>query len=363
MLVMLLVMVVGVLMTTATAGAVQAQTASLQYKRDQAYYAAEAGVQRALYEVLYGSWQSTFVYPTLQGHVGNCSYTANAQGGGWNSVIVVSSIGTYPSNPPLTCAVSVTISPTVLVPAISLGSGLSEKGKLTVDGNAMVKSNIDLGGLVSITGSLIYGGVNNGKSDPDFHWADPTTIPRPPQVWFDPSESLAVPANVVNVTPLIKMGSGARALGSNSPQKLDFRSASNGVLFFFGDVTLDSVDWSGAGTLVVFGNITIKKSGFGDKIDQVNLIATGSIQTQADFRIYGSLYANGNITHQGQFDVTGTINAQQSMFATTSSGGDPDKSSGSGGATINRAPTPIFDPRPTVGSGSMRILNYTGPSF
>jgi hypothetical protein len=356
MLVILLVLVTGVVMTTATAAAVQAQMSSLQTRRDQAYYAAEAGIQRAFYEVEYGSWQTTTTYPQLTGIVGNSSYSVTATGSGWNSAVVVKSVGSLSTDTSVNCAITVTFVPKTLVPAINLGAGISENGNLTVDGNAMVKADIKLGGLVAIDGTLIFGGANKGKANGHFQWADPDTIPVPPSVWYDPTGTLTPPTNVINVSPMIAAGSGAKALASNSPATLDFRTASNGVLYYFGDVDLKNVTVYGSGSLVVFGNITVQNGGFGDSLDPVNLVATGDIATQAKFRIYGSLYANGDITHQGQFDVTGTVNAQGSMFPTTGNGG-------AGGATINRAPTPPFDPRVTAGSGSIVFSNFSGPSF
>jgi hypothetical protein len=357
MLVILLVLVAGVVMTTATASAMQAQMSSLQTRRDQAYYAAEAGIQRAFYEVEYGSWQTTMTYPQLTGTVGNSSYVVTATGSGWNSAVAVKSVGTLASDTSVSCAITVTFVPKTLVPAISLGAGISEAGNITIDGNAMIKSNINLKGMIAINGTFIYGGVNNGKTGPEFVWQDPATIPVPPSVYYDPTGTPPPdPSKVVNVTPMVAAGSGAVELSSSSPSTLDFRTASNGVLYYFGDIELNKVDVYGSGTLVVFGNILVKNGGFGDSLDPVNLIATGDIATIAKFRIYGSLYANGDITHQGQFDVTGTVNGQLSMYATNSK-------LGVGGVTINRAPTPPFDPRVTAGSGSVVFSNFSGPSF
>ena len=245
-------------------------------------------------------------------------------------------------------ATRVTLSPKFLVPANTLGSGIQENGNLTIDGNVMAKGNINLGGSISINGIIIYGGQNNGKSNASFQWADPATIPSPPSVWYDATGTLTPPSNVINVSPMVQSGNGGKALGSSSPSTLDFRTASNGVLYYFGDVSLKNVTVYGSGTLVVFGNLTVQNGGFGDSLDPVNLVATGTISTQAGFRIYGSLYANGDITHQGQFDVTGTVNGGGSMY--------PTHGNGAGGATINRAPTPSFDPRTTVGSGALLSL-------
>ena len=349
LLVVLMVLVMGVVVSTASVSAVQAQISGLQYKRDQVGCAAETGIQRAFYEVEYGSWQSTTTYPQLTGTVGNCQYAVTAAGGGWNTPVVVTSVGTYTSDSTVDCTIRVTLSPKNLIPAINLGSGIQENGNLTIDGNALVKGNINLGGRVAIDGTLIYGGVNNGESNANFQWANPATIPSPPSVWYDASGTLTPPANVINVSPMVKSGSGARwCFRSSSPSTLDFRTTSNGVLYYFGDVSLKNVTVYGSGTLVVFGNLTVQNGGFGDSLDPVNLVTTGTLSTQAGFRIYGSIYANGDITHQGQFDVTGTVNAQGSMY--------PTNGKGAGGATINRAPTPAFDPRTTVGSGRALYL-------
>ena len=356
MLIILSVLILSVVATTTTSSGVQVQVASLTLKRDQAYFAAEAGIQRALYEVQFGSWQSTSTYPTLNGDTGACTYTVTGSGSGWNSPAMVTVVGRHKTDTSVTCTINVSFQPRQIIPAISLGSGIKENGNLTVDGNALVKGNLELGGKVAINGTVVYGGANNGVHRPNFvHW-DPALIPMPPAVWYDATETLTPPSNVVNVTPMVKPSNGAKHLGTGTPNVLDFRSAPNGVLFYNGNVTLKNVTVHGKGTLVAFGNVVIQNGGFGDSLDPVNIVSTGTISTQANFRIYGSLYANGDITHQGQFDVTGTINGQGSMLPTQSNGG-------AGGATINRAPPPSFDPRPVVGSGSMLVTNFTGPSF
>src|SRR5258707_310276 len=111
MFMVLMVMVGGVVVATTTGSAVQAQISSLQSKRDQAYFAAETGIQRAMYETEYGTWQYSVTYPSLSGSTGSYNYVVTAAGGGWNTPVVVTSVGTYASDTTINCAVKVTLTP------------------------------------------------------------------------------------------------------------------------------------------------------------------------------------------------------------------------------------------------------------
>lgn len=363
MMALLAVLTVSVVMTSVNLAAIHTRMGSLQFKRDQAFYAAEAGIQRALYEREYGDWIASInntagLYDTTS----QWSYQvtpvmpAGMTSIPWNFPVRIRATGRLVSDASITCTVMVDLSPRQVVPAINLGSGLHEAGNITVDGNVLLKGNLDLDGKVAVNGSIIYGGTNTSKANATYSWQDPNTIPAPPAVWYDATGTQTPPGNVVNVTPMVQPSNGAKKLNSATPDTLDFRNASNGVLYYFGDITLRKIDVYGSGTLVVFGSVTIQNGGFGTTSEPVNIVATGTIATQADFRIYGSVYTNGDITHQGQFDVTGTINAQGSMYPTNSN-------SGAGGATITRAPPPAFDPRPTIGTNSTLVQNFTGPTF
>jgi hypothetical protein len=142
-----------------------------------------------------------------------------------------------------------------------------------------------------------------------------------------------------------------------TPSSLDFTNHTVQYIYVPNGqtLTLKKTNVYGSGTLVVIGNVSVQ-DGLGDATDSVNIVTTGTLATQGNFRIFGSLYSQGDMTHQGQFQVTGIISANGSMYATNGN-------NGAGGATIVRAPPPPFDPRGGSGSGSLLIQNFTGPTL
>jgi hypothetical protein len=356
--VIMVVVMTAIVSTVALVSGIGSEVSSLTYHRDQAFYAAEAGIQRAFYEVEYGGWSNppwvsgAPVYPSYTCTVDNCSYTLTAKGGGFNSPVLVTSTGTYTPNSTIQSVITVTLQPKSTIPAIQLGNSVNESGNITVDGNTLVKGNIKLGGKVSINGLIQYGGTENNLPYATYN----PNIPDPPQVWYDPTNSLTAPNNSISVNALMQVADASK-FTDTTPSSLDFLKHS--VLYIKvptgQSLTLKNINVYGSGTLVVIGDVDIQ-NGVGDATDQVNIVATGNISTQGNFGIFGSIYAAGDLTHQGQFQVTGIISANGSFYATKSN-------NGAGGATITRAPPPAFDPRGGVGSGSTLIQNFTGPTL
>ncbi|HVS70439.1 MAG TPA: hypothetical protein VHQ47_04205 [Phycisphaerae bacterium] len=358
MLVLLTTVTVATASTLSMLAGVQSELSDLTLHRDQAFYAAEAGIQRAQYEAEYGAWVNPPIvngkpsYTSFTATVAGCTYTISAVGSGFNTPAVITSIGTYTADTRITSKITVTLQPASFIPALSLGSGISEAGNITIDGNVLVRGNVNLKGSVAINGTIAYAGTQSNLSyavyDPD--------VPTPPQVWYDPTGGKIPPANVINVNSLISQDSASR-FSDTSPNSLDFTN--HGVLYIVvpagQSLTLKNVNVYGSGTLVVIGDVNIQ-NGVGDQTDSVNIVATGTIATKGNFRIFGSMYAGGDMTHQGQFQVTGVLSAAGEMYATVSG-------NGAGGATIVRALPPDFDPRQAQGSGSVLLQNFTGPTL
>jgi hypothetical protein len=348
---------VGIASTLALSAGVQSQVSSLTLHRDQAFYAAEAGIQRAQYEVEYGAWVNPQivngqpVYPAYSATLGPCTYTITCSGSGFNAPAVVTSVGAYTADPRIKSTITVTLQPATFIPALSLGSGISEAGNITVDGNVLVRGNINLKGSVAINGTIQYAGAQSNLSYAVYN----PNVPTPPDVWYDATGNKTAPANVINVNNLIAVSDASR-FTDTTPKSLDFTNHS--VLYIVvapnQSLTLKNVNVYGSGTLVVIGDVNIQ-NGVGDQTDAVNIVATGTIATQGNFRIFGSMYAGKDMTHQGQFQVTGVLSAEGSMY--------PTNGNGAGGATIVRALPPWFDPRPAQGSGSVLLQNFTGPTL
>jgi len=356
LLVMMTVVLTGIVSTVSLVGGVGSQVSGLTLHRDQAFYAAEAGIERAYYEVEYGSWSTlangSQVYPGFSGTVGACTYTITASGSGFNTPVNVTSTGVYANDPNVKSVITVTLQPKTTIPAIQLGSSIAESGNITVDGNTLVKGNINLGGAVVVNGTIQYGGTQNNLAIATYNG----NIPTPPQIWYDSTNNLAAPAGVINVNQLMQSDNADR-FTDLTPDSLNFTN--HPVLYVVvppgQQLSLKNINVYGSGTLVVIGDVAVE-NGVGSATSSVNIVATGAINTQGNFRIFGSLYAGGDMTHQGQFQVTGVISAAGSMYPTVSN-------SGAGGATIVRAPPPTFDPRGAVGSGSILIQNFTGPTL
>ena len=348
--VMLVVVMTGIVTTVAMIGGVGSQVSSMTLHRDQAFYAAEAGIQRAYYEVEYGTWNKAGTF-TFNGTVGGCTYAMTATGGGYGSSITVTSIGTYTANPTIAMTIKGTMQATNIAPAILLGSGISEHGNITVDGDTLVKGNINLGGSVTINNGVIqYGGTQNNLAIATYN----ANIPSPPPVWYDPSGK-AAPAGYIDATALTQQ-SDAQKFTDTTPSSLDFTTHS--VLYIIvppgQTLTLKKTNVYGSGTLVVIGDVSVQ-AGLGTSQAPVNIVTTGNVSTVGNLSIVGSIYADGNVQHQGQFQVTGIVSALGSM--------SPTNGNGAGGATINRAPPPAFDPRSYTGSNSIQIQHFTGPTI
>jgi hypothetical protein len=351
LIVMLVVVMTGIVSTVALVGGVGSQVSAMTLHRDQAFYAAEAGIQRIWYEVEYGTWNKVGQYAT-SGVVGNCTFTVTATGGGYGSNIRVTSVGTYTANPTLQVTVNGTMQATNIAPAILLGAGINEHGNITIDGDTLVKGNINLGGSVTINNGVIqYGGTSNNLPYATYN----ANIPSPPYVWFSPSGAAPPTGNAIN-TNTLNAQSDSQRVTDTSPSSLDFTNHSVLYIYVPGGQTLvlKKTNIYGSGTLVVIGDVSVQ-AGLGAADAPVNIVTTGNVSTVGNLSIVGSIYADGNLTHQGQLQVTGIVNALGSM--------SPTNGNGAGGATITRAPPPAFDPRAYSGAGSIQIQHFTGPTL
>lgn len=333
----------GMLMTVSLTAGVETQVASLTLKRDQAYYAAEAGIQNAYWMLQANNNYRTTATP-LAGTVGNGSYAVTVTGG-WDSPVLISSTGTAGSGATVaTVAMTATCSPTVIVPAITLGNNFNNSGNVTINGDVQAKGNIYSNGRFNENGSLYAGGSISTKGSVDISGVSAANTPNItiPTINFN--------ALVASATQTVHVLSGKKTYEVSS---VNF--GQGGIVYFDGPISFKgNVSVTGYGTLVVNGDVSIQGgASFGSSSSPAtaNIVTAGGLDIGGYLGLVGSIYAGGTISKNGGFDVTGVIVGQTDMGT-------------SGGMTITRAQPPSFDPRSQpAGQGTMVLSRVTGPIF
>jgi hypothetical protein len=348
-LVLVSVLTTGLLTTMALTAGGGAQVAGQTLKRDQAFYAAEAGVQRAFWLLQQNNnWRASPDVP-LTGTIGSgasaATYSVTAQGG-WNSPVLISATGRTGSGPTAS-AVTVTAacSPTVVVPAITLGKDFDNNGNLTINGDVQAKGNIRTTGRFKENGSLYAGGsiTTNGS-------VNITGVTKPN------TAGIVVPTVDINwlkshATKVVNV-----PMGSKTYEVSSINVPDGGIIYFTGPILFKgNVTIIGKGiTVVVDGDVSIHAAAsFGSSSEPAvaNIVTTGNLDVNGYLGLIGSMYVNGTITKNGGLDVTGIILGQTDLDT-------------SGGMSITRAQPPLWDPRSSLsGVGSMVLSRVTGPIF
>ena len=340
-LVLIAVLTTGLLTTVALTTGNGAQLADMTLHRDQAYYAAEAGIQHAFWQLqLNGNWRAAAGTP-LSGAVGGASYSVTATGD-WNSPVLITSVGTVGTNTSMT--MTAMASPTIMVPAISLGHNLSNNGNITINGDVQAKGNIGTSGRLKVTGALYAGGSISTQGSVEISGASHPntpniTIPTVDMNWLKSHASL-----IINVP-----------MGAKNYQVSSLNLGSGNIVYFAGGPIQfkGHVSIVGYGTVVSEGDITIQGgASFGTSSSpaQANIVTGGTLDIGGYLGLAGSIYA-GAITKNGGLDVTGVIVSQDDLDT-------------GGGLVITRAQPPSWDPRSAMsGVGSMVLSRVTGPIF
>lgn len=340
-LVLIAALTTGLVTTLALTAGNGAQLASMTLHRDQAYYAAEAGIQHAFWQMQQnGNWRAAAGTP-LTGAVGGASYSVTATGD-WNSPVFITSVGTVGTNTSMT--MTAMASPTVLVPAISLGRNFSNNGNITINGDVQAKGNISTSGRFKVIGALYAGGSISTQGSVEISGASHPntpniTVPTVDMNWLKSHASL-----VINVP-----------LGARNFDVTWLNLGSGNIVYFAGGPIQfkGHVNIIGYGTVVSEGDITIQGgASFGTSSNpaQANIVTAGTLDIGGYLGLSGSIYA-GAISKNGGLDVTGVIVSQEDLDT-------------GGGVIITRAQPPSWDPRSAVtGVGTMVLSRVTGPIF
>jgi hypothetical protein len=342
MLILLSVITTGLVMTMSLSTGVQSQIAGMTVHRDQAFYAAEAGIQRAQWELEYNNWGSDGTFKPLHAKCGPGSYTATASDGGWNNPVVISSVGTVDTGAtPATVTVTAKLTPKFICPAIQLG------GDFLGGGGDHITGDLQTTGTIKHTGDLTLTSGNTYATG-----TIASTIAYDPGFQAFPNDAkLTPPPSITAIATTLRNAAGSLQL--STPTTLNFAASTSGILYYNGDLAIENTPKiNGSGTLVVFGNLSIAQAATLANA-RVNIVVTGNFSTLGLQKIVmqGGLYVGGNITCQAPLSLQGVIVGDQGM---TTKGK---------GLTVLLAPPPPFDPRMGSGPGSRVLTHFTGAIF
>jgi hypothetical protein len=343
-LVLVSVLTTGLLTTMALTAGDGAQVAGITLKRDQAFYAAEAGVQQAFWRLKANNdWRAPSDTP-LTGTVGSATYAVTVIGD-WNSPVLITSVGRMGTGAGASAiTVTAACSPTTIVPAISLGNNFDNNGNVTINGDVQAKGNINTTGRFRENGSLYAGGSITANGSVDITG---TSAPNTPNITI-PTVDLAWLKS--HATQTVNVPS-----GSKTYEVASVNLGQGGIIYYTGSVQFKGdVTVTGYGTVVVNGDVTIQgAASFGSSSQpaKANIVTAGALDVSGYLGLIGSVYTGGTITKNGGLDVTGVIVGQVDLDT-------------SGGMTITRAQPPSWDPRSSSGgSGTMVLSRVTGPIF
>ncbi len=339
MLVILAVVVVGLVMTLAVSGGVQSQIAGLTLKRNQAFYAAEAGIQDAFWQMQNnGNWRAAAGTP-FTGTVGNCTFSVTAVGG-WNSPVLITSTGSYGTD--ATTTINATVTPDTIVPAITVGNNFANNGNVVINGDVQAKGSISTQGKLVDNGSLAAGGTISTQGSVDITGASAQNVPN-----------ITIPT--INISALAATATQVIHVGNSQPNVSSINFGQGGIVYYDGPINFKgNVTLTGYGTLVVNGDVSIQSSAsFGSSNNPAlaNVVTAGALTVDGYLGIVGSIYVGTDMSKKGGLNLTGVLVTQNNLTT-------------SGGITLTRAQPPSFDPRTaSSGSNTMVVKSFTGPIF
>jgi hypothetical protein len=356
------------------------RTASLA-KMDQAFFAAEGGLERVKWYCKNG--QIGEIKSPLVGTNG-LSYSV-----WWSTVsgstIKVNSTGWAGS---ASYSLSAQVTPPVLAPSLAVGGAMADAGPITVTGNLAVAGDVTRAGKTTLNtapgkqpsslmisgylfsaghfdipgdllvneyitalGSITVGGdVKAGKVILHAgNWdISGTTTP-----YSNPKVKISVPT--VDTDALIRdANSQGKVLhgGIFTSPKIDFTASPNGIVCYDDDTTiLGTITFKGTGTLVIKGTLTMAGNiGKPNSPAQANLVTTKDLVMSGNLNLNGSLCVGDVLSKSGPTQVNGVIVVQSTLL-------------GAGPVTVSYATPPSFVHYSGGAGGSekMEVTAFSGP--
>ncbi|HEY1683334.1 MAG TPA: hypothetical protein VGG19_01105 [Tepidisphaeraceae bacterium] len=402
-------LITGAVASVAVLSNSQTQGGSVGYDRDQAFYAAEAGVQRAIWNLKYNASASTWLAAlpiTETWPNGNAKYKITTSNVNWPtnpvnfqcigtsqdgtvtsqaSVTIADSsstnsgfcpgfsmsgsdgfagtlniAGTFETTGNFSAAGKVTLITVSGQPAASLEiegtctcssvlkvpGNLYSSGKITVSGSATVGGNVQSGGQITHSGTLNVTGTTTQNSDP---------LPG--------TSKFTTPA--VDTSGLIAGNYGTvQTISGGAPSSLNLDFSQNPVIEINGNLTISGANISitppasGTGTLIINGALNLSGTlGTSASPAALNIVTTGNITQSGTQYVTGALCCGGVLTCSGTYNVNGCTVVQKGI-------------AGSGTMNLNYVSPPSYVNYAAAGAGVgatttnvVTASNFMGPMY
>jgi hypothetical protein len=319
------IVLTGLIITMAWAASWATQTTARISKIDQAFFAAETGVQRVQWYCKH--YQMGSIASPLNGSVNGYNYSVT-----WSNVvgstILIRSVGTSGQ---VSYTISQRVRPPLPAPALATGGSFDNKN-IDIIGDVIVGSYSNFAGG-SLNGNLTY--TTSAMN----------TAAVTGAVVQDGSAFLSIDMNALGNTLLASAG--RTYAGDQANMTFDFTTVpgTNKVIYVSGNVT--NPTFVGSGTLYVTGSVSANN--IGTAANPVNIVAKGDISLSYNISTYGGLYTGGTL-HRAKFNITGIVYAAL---------GVDDYANPQSYLTFTAAPW--FDPRAATWDPFTSMTHFSGP--
>jgi hypothetical protein len=384
------IMVTGTVAMMSMVSGVQSQISDLSLKRNAAFYASEAGIQQAVWNMKNNSaWVNTL--PAVTTLPNGCTITVSAVGAvNWPSApVTFQSVGASADGSVVNQA-CITVASTGAAPGLAVGASLSDSGTLTIAGGVAVGGNVTRSGTMTLSnvagqpasslsalgsftssgtfnvpgnvlfnggvtssGKLVVGG--NVQSGSSISHSGTYTVTGSTLANDSPNLSFTTP--VVSTATLESEATTDGTVlsgGAFSNKTINFSQAPNGIVYINGNTTLaGTTTIVGTGTLIVAGNLTLSGTlGTAGSPAPLNIVTTNNLTASGTLVMNGALCSGGSLTKSGTTTVTGVVVVQQSV-------------TGSGSITLTYAAPPSFIQYSGAGGAGSNIQtsNFSGATY
>ena len=387
------VLIAGMVTSMAMLSGIQTQSAGVSLKRNAAFYAAEAGIQTAIWNMNHNPSPTAWL-ATLSAESGSstgCPYTLSVLGAAnWPaSPITFVSVGSSGS---FTTQATVTISNNVLAPGMAIGGGMSDSGTTSIDGNVQVvgaishsgnltlntvtgqppasleglstinnsgrtfniPGNLEFNGAITSSGTMNVSGdaQSGGAITKSGTWnvtGTTTSLSSPNLSFTAPTIDTASLITQAQANGTVMLG------GTLTSPTFDFTASPNGIIYVNGNTILGgTVKVKGTGTLVIKGTLTTSVSlGSAATPLTMNLVTTSDMTNSSGVYLNGTLAVGGTYNKSGTTVVTGVIVVQNNITS-------------AGAVTVHYPSSytpPSFVHYTGSGGSGIQVANFSGATY